>query len=149
MAVAKRALQAPEQLPIVLQVLLSLAHRLRALKLLARFMDLGPWAVNLALSVGLFPYVVKLLQSPAADVRPVIVHIWTKLLAVDTSCQADLVKDNGHKYFIHVLWNTNISSEERARAAYVLAVIAHDYRLGQQVRFSILHYARAGLSSFS
>jgi hypothetical protein len=49
----------PEQLPIVLQVLLSQAHRLRALDLLGRFLDLGPWAVNLALSVGIFPYVLK------------------------------------------------------------------------------------------
>lgn len=49
----------PEQLPIVLQVLLSQVHRLRALELLGRFLDLGPWAVNLALSVGIFPYVLK------------------------------------------------------------------------------------------
>lgn len=56
----------PEQLPIVLQVLLSQAHRLRALILLSQFVDLGPWAVNMALSIGIFPYVQKLLQSPAA-----------------------------------------------------------------------------------
>lgn len=59
----------PEQLPVVLQVLLSQAHRLRALQLLRRFLDLGPWAVNLALSVGIFPYVLKLLQSPANELR--------------------------------------------------------------------------------
>ena len=52
----------PEQLPIVLQVLLSQAHRLKALDLLGQFLDLGPWAVNLALSVGIFPYVLRLLQ---------------------------------------------------------------------------------------
>ena len=46
-----------------LQVLLSQAHRLRALDLLGRFLDLGAWAVHLALSVGIFPYVLKLLQS--------------------------------------------------------------------------------------
>ena len=57
------------QLPIVLQVLLSQAHRLRALDLLGRFLDLGPWAVNLALSVGIFPYVLKLLQSSARELR--------------------------------------------------------------------------------
>ncbi len=34
----------------MLQVLLSQAHRLRALILLARFLDLGPWAVNLVCS---------------------------------------------------------------------------------------------------
>ena len=40
----------PEQLPIVLQVLLSQVHRLRALVLLGRFLDMGAWAVDLALS---------------------------------------------------------------------------------------------------
>jgi regulator-associated protein of mTOR len=40
-------LSPPEQLPIVLQVLLSQVHRLRALDLLSRFLDLGPWAVSL------------------------------------------------------------------------------------------------------
>ena len=57
------------QLPIVLQVLLSQAHRLRALDLLGRFLELGPWAVNLALSVGIFPYVLKLDFS--LDINPI------------------------------------------------------------------------------
>lgn len=73
----------PEQLPIVLQVLLSQVHRLRALELLGRFLNLGPWAVNLALSVGIFPYVLKLLQSSARELRPLLVFIWAKILAVD------------------------------------------------------------------
>lgn len=90
----------PQQLPMVLQVLLSQVHRLRALVLLKKFLDLGPWAVNLALSVGIFPYVLKLLQSPAAELRQVLVFIWTKILALDPSCQVDLVKDDGHSYFI-------------------------------------------------
>ena len=47
------------------KVLLSQAHRLRALDLLGRFLDLGPWAVNLVLSVGIYPYVLKLLQANA------------------------------------------------------------------------------------
>lgn len=93
----------PEQLPIVLQVLLSQVHRLRALELLGRFLDLGPWAVSLALSVGIFPYVLKLLQSNARELRPLLVFIWAKILSVDTSCQVDLVKDGGHKYFLSVL----------------------------------------------
>jgi len=45
-------LRPPEQLPVVLQVLLSQAHRVRALVLLRRFLEQGDWAVNLALSVG-------------------------------------------------------------------------------------------------
>ena len=69
------------------QVLLSQVHRLRALVLLGRFLDMGSWAVDLALSVGIFPYVLKLLQTTAADLRTTLVFIWTKILALDKSCQ--------------------------------------------------------------
>lgn len=93
----------PEQLPVVLQVLLSQVHRLRALILLSKFLDLGPWAVNLALNIGIFPYVLKLLQSQAIELKPVMVFIWARILAVDQSCQMDLLKDNGYQYFIAIL----------------------------------------------
>ena len=36
-----------------------------------------------ALSVGIFPYVLKLLQSSARELRPLLVFIWAKILAVD------------------------------------------------------------------
>ena len=93
----------PEQLPIALQVLLSQTHRLRALQLLGRFLDMGSWATVHALSVGIFPYVLRLLQSPASDLRFILVFIWTKLLAFDPSCQIDLMKDHGQHYFLRVL----------------------------------------------
>uniref|UniRef100_A0A8D1BSQ8 Regulatory-associated protein of mTOR n=1 Tax=Sus scrofa TaxID=9823 RepID=A0A8D1BSQ8_PIG len=121
----------PEQLPIVLQVLLSQVHRLRALDLLGRFLDLGPWAVSLALSVGIFPYVLKLLQSSARELRPLLVFIWAKILAVDSSCQADLVKDNGHKYFLSVLADPYMPAEHRTMTAFILAVIVNSYNTGQ------------------
>ncbi|OUM63449.1 hypothetical protein PIROE2DRAFT_43380 [Piromyces sp. E2] len=128
----------PEQLPIVLQVLLSQVHRLRALMLLSRFLDLGPWAVNLALSVGIFPYVLKLLQSPAAELKPVLVFIWAKILAVDQGCQSDLLKDSGYNYFISILTNNNAPqiqniSEHRAMCCFILSVFCHNFREGQQV----------------
>ena len=121
----------PEQLPIVLQVLLSQSHRLRALVLLGRFLDKGPWAVDLALSVGIFPYVLKLLQTTAPDLRQILVFIWTKILALDRSCQADLVKDSSHAYFIRFLDAPRTPSEERAMAAFVLAAICDDHPKGQ------------------
>lgn len=130
----------PQQLPIVLQVLLSQVHRLRALMLLSKFLDLGPKAVNLSLSVGIFPYVLKLLQSPASELRPVLVFIWAKLLAVDSSCQNDLLKDNGYTYFIGILSMPDASmgvianpSEHRAMCAFVLSVFCRDFSGGQQV----------------
>ncbi|WFD02166.1 Target of rapamycin complex 1 subunit kog1 [Malassezia obtusa] len=147
----------PSQLPIVLQVLLSQVHRLRALILLSQFLDLGPWAVNLALSIGIFPYVLKLLQSPAADLKPVLIYIWARILAVDHSCQVDLLRDSGYMYFATVLspfapgsgaWAGGAErasggngtpgalpipnvSEHRAMCAFILAVFCQDFALGQ------------------
>lgn len=128
----------PDQLPIVLQVLLSQVHRLRALILLSKFLDLGPWAVNLALSIGIFPYVLKLLQSAAAELKPVMVFIWARILAVDTSCQSDLLKDNGYQYFIQILSPSsgipvgNVS-EHRAMCAFILSMFCKDFHQGQVV----------------
>ena len=70
-------------LPSSLQFLLSQSHRLQALELLGRFLDLGPWAVHSALSVGIFPYVLKLLGSKLRELQPILVFIWAKILSVD------------------------------------------------------------------
>lgn len=133
--------KSPEQLPIVLQVLLSQVHRLRALILLSKFLDLGPWAVNLALSIGIFPYVLKLLQSQAMELKPVMIFIWARILAVDQSCQTDLLKDNGYQYFISILNPAqgipagNIL-EHRAMCAFIVAMFCKDFRQGQVVSLS-------------
>ena len=133
--------KAPDQLPIVLQVLLSQVHRLRALLLLSRFLDLGPWAVNLALSIGIFPYVLKLLQSASHELKPVMIFIWTRILAVDVSCQHDLLTDNGYQYFLSVLKpEVGISvpnaSENRAMSAFIIAQFCRNNRQGQTVSLS-------------
>ena len=133
--------EAPSQLPIVLQVLLSQVHRLRALILLSRFLDLGPWAVNLALSIGIFAYVLKLLQSAAYELKPVMIFIWARILAVDGACQADLIKDNGYQYFLTML-NPQASlpvgnaSEHRAMSAFIVAMFCRNFRQGQNVCLS-------------
>ena len=44
------------QLPIVLQLLLSKEHRFKALNLLAKYLDNGPWAIHYVLSVGIYPF---------------------------------------------------------------------------------------------
>lgn len=68
-------------LPIILQVLLSQHHRLRALLLLSRYLDLSPRCVRESLDVGIFPYVLKLLQSPAVELRMILTFIWTRIAA--------------------------------------------------------------------
>ena len=105
----------PEQLPIVLQVLLSQFHRLRALELLSRFLDLGTWAVSLALSVGIFPYVLKLLNSAVGELKPLLIHIWCNILAFDRSCQSDLVKDSSHANFIKQLCAPLLSADSNVK----------------------------------
>ena len=128
----------PEQLPVVLQVLLSQQHRVRALVLLGKFLDLGPWAVQLALSIGIFPYVLKLLQSAAAELKAVMVFIWTRVLAVDISCQPDLIKDSGYNYFLSILKPSEglpvvDSDEHKAMCAFILAMLCKNYKPGQVV----------------
>ncbi|KAI0321261.1 hypothetical protein OF83DRAFT_1100511 [Amylostereum chailletii] len=129
----------PEQLPIVLQVLLSQPHRLRALILLSQFVDLGPWAVHLALAIGIFPYISKLLQAGGQDLRPVLIFIWARILAVDPSCQSDLYGNGGYRYFAKILEAQDDphhsgfpnSSEHKAMCAFVLSAICRDFPHGQ------------------
>lgn len=126
----------PDQLPIVLQVLLSQPHRLRALILLSQFVDLGPWAVHLVLTIGIFPYISKLLQAAGQDLRPVLIFIWARILAVDSSVQSDLYNTQGYKYFSNVLGiknedNLPNSSEHKAMCSFILASISRDFSHGQ------------------
>eukprot|EP00039_Didymoeca_costata_P008263 m.109666 g.109666 ORF g.109666 m.109666 type:complete len:1325 (+) comp14009_c0_seq1:230-4204(+) len=138
----------PEPLPVVLQVLLSQQHRLRALQLLERFLELGPWAVLKALSVGIFPYVFKLLGSPAQELKPVLISLWTKVLAVDPSCKADLAKSpasparkpgsnsqssKAFMYFITTLADSRYDSSLRTMAAFVISVFVDDHPQGREM----------------
>lgn len=129
----------PDQLPIVLQVLLSQPYRLRALILLSQFVDLGPWAVKLVLSIGIFPYISRLLQAGGQDLRPVLIFIWARILAVDPSVQVDLFNNpQGYKYFSDILGLRNDvvelpnSSEHQAMCSFILASLARDFPNGQQ-----------------
>lgn len=145
----------PEQLPIVLQVLLSQVHRLRALILLSKFLDLGPWAVYLSLSIGIFPYVLKLLQSPAQELKPVLIFIWARIMAIDyKSTQQELCKDKGYNYFYLILNSTPmnqigapgapgassnnilINDDHKAMSAFILTLFIKDYKNGQRLCFS-------------
>ncbi|KAH8045345.1 hypothetical protein JL721_12642 [Aureococcus anophagefferens] len=120
----------PEQLPVVLQVLLSQAHRVRALVLLRRFLELGPRRELGPLRRHL-PYV---LAAPVAraGAAKTLVAIWAAILAFDASCRGDLVRDGAHLYFVShlaALEGAEVGDaaaereldEQRALAAFVLA----------------------------
>jgi regulatory associated protein of mTOR len=123
--------------------------------LLGRFLDLGPWAVQLSLSIGIFPYVLKLLQSAAQELKPVMIFIWTRVLAVDITCQQDLIKDSAYNYFAQVLKPTEglpvVDVEEhRAMCAFILAMLCRNYKPGQIVCNStdIMGYCLAHLDKY-
>lgn len=137
-ATERENLKQPEQLPIVLQVLLSQSHRQRALDLLARFLDIGTWAVHLALSVGIFPYVLRLLQATSDDLRPYLVFIWAKILAVDRACQIDIIREKGHEYFISILTDSRSLMGVRALAAFNLTCLVDNYTKGQDELVSVM-----------
>jgi regulator-associated protein of mTOR len=56
---------------------------------------MGAWAVDLALSVGIFPYVLKLLQTTATELRQILVFIWTKILALDKVRMGVIIQEDG------------------------------------------------------
>ena len=94
-------------------------------------------------SVSVYPYVQKLLQSPAIELKPVLIFIWARILAVDKSCQADLLRDQGYEYFAKILLpyglaaNSNQplsipnANEHRAMCAFILSTLCRNYRSGQ------------------
>ena len=99
---------------------------------LGKFLDFGPWAVSAALSVGIFPYVLKLITTQPKELRTFLTFIWAKILAVDKSCQAELVKDNGHVYFINVLSDTDVDSTQKVYSAFILSCLVDNFTIGQE-----------------
>lgn len=85
----------------------------------------------MALGVGIFPYVLKLLLSAAGELRPVLVHIWAKILSVDSTRQVDLYKHN--KYFIAVLQDPCTTVKTRTLSAFVMAsIVSNNFKEGQK-----------------
>lgn len=122
----------PARLPIVLQVLLSQLHRVRALQLLRRYLALGAEAVNLSLVVGIFPYILKLLLSASEDIKQALVSIWASIMGFDSSCRQELIRAKSQAFFIQYLKSSEAPAAQRCMAAFVLAEICDGYIEGQQ-----------------
>lgn len=124
----------PDQLPSALQILLSQSLRPRALSLLAQFCDFGAWAGLECLHVGIHPYILKLLQTGAAQplaspaVAGPLCHIWARLLAIDQGCRSDLMKESSYRYFANCL-DTPTNWIQSAAAA--LCSFAHEHESGR------------------
>ncbi|KAJ2393613.1 Target of rapamycin complex 1 subunit kog1 [Coemansia sp. RSA 2603] len=144
---APPGLAAPNELPAVLQVLLSQQYRVRALILLYRFMNLGPWAVDLAMAVGIYPYMSKLLASTTAEFREVLILVWARLSAVDMRLHPELLKCDQFEYFVTYLASNvhmqyePVSDKGRlcdtvcAASAFTLAMLCRGTRDAQKACF--------------
>lgn len=124
----------PDQLPIMLQVLLGPACRVGALSLISRYMQTGPTAVDHALSVGVFPYIMRFLDKERLgtpeerkSIRNDLMFVWSKILAFDESCHADIVKYNVDAFFVSYLYDATDDIEPiyLACALFVLSNVAH------------------------
>eukprot|EP01039_Chlorochromonas_danica_P010249 gene10249-11344_t len=122
----------PLQLPVVLQVLLSQSHRLRALQLLKRYLSLGLEAVKVALILGIYPYIVKLLQNPAEETKQILISIWAAIIGFDASCRQELIREKSQVYFIQSMTSATTSASQRCLAAFVLSEICNGSKEGQQ-----------------
>ena len=128
---AARRRQKAEQLPMLLQALLSQQLRLRALRLLVAFIDLGGWACNQVLAAGLLPYLQKLLtQTTAPETHPLLVHIWAHILLADQTRPFDqlLQPNRQFLFFVSVLRNSVLAPNgpTTKEALFILTVIAED-----------------------
>uniref|UniRef100_A0A915HUM9 Raptor N-terminal CASPase-like domain-containing protein n=1 Tax=Romanomermis culicivorax TaxID=13658 RepID=A0A915HUM9_ROMCU len=121
----------PLLLPIILQVLLSQTHRIRGLELLERFVDLGAYAVDMALAVGIFTYILKLLQSPAVEIRPHLTFLWAKVLAFQPENQRELIREDGIRYFLRMFNEPAVEESHKLLAAFIL-FCCMDKGLGRQ-----------------
>ncbi len=74
------------------------------------------------LTIGIFPYISKLLQAAGPDLRPVLIFIWSRILAVDSPVQTDLYNSAGYRY--DQLPNNAICS-------FTLASVCRDFPHGQ------------------
>lgn len=130
----------PMRLPVILQVLLSPLYRMKALMLLARFMQKGPWAVNMALSIGLCPYVLRLLNSAytaqgGADMREVLIFIWARILGVEISCRQELISSGCLTFFVAHLAAPQPPVSQKVMLCFILAACCHRYPEGQAALF--------------
>ena len=85
--------------------------------------------MNLALLVGIFPYILKLLTGQGSDdSKHILVSIWASIIGFDISCRDQLVKEKSQTHFIQFLSSADMSIQHRTMAAFVLAEICNEYR---------------------
>lgn len=131
-----------EQLPILLLLLIQKQYRLRGVILLCRYLELQRRAVELALIIGIFPYMSSFLSKPPLRTLPYLVLIWGKILAYDPKCVADLERIKAQHIFISFLQPSHGGPRDTptptgvqlAVALFNISVFAEEARLASDCR---------------
>lgn len=139
---------APAQLSVVRHAIPSQFHRATALRLLGRFMDLGPQAVEQTITITTIAYLMRYFTNCMADIRGDIAHIWARVLAYDKRYQYDIVKEHGERFFMAMLTDPEINEQARVTAAFVLSMLMANFPEGQQA-CSDNHFISRTISMFS
>lgn len=93
----------PEQLPGMIQFIMSRAGRVKALRLISNYIKSCPMTVDEFMSVGVFPYMPQRPKNhQIGEIRNGLMFIWNKSLAVDSSCRVEVVKCKVDEYFFTV-----------------------------------------------
>eukprot|EP01029_Cantina_marsupialis_P000803 TRINITY_DN105_c0_g2_i2.p1 TRINITY_DN105_c0_g2~~TRINITY_DN105_c0_g2_i2.p1 ORF type:complete len:1377 (-),score=237.03 TRINITY_DN105_c0_g2_i2:973-5103(-) len=100
----------PNQLAIILQAFLSNKERTRALDLLGKFLDLHPEAIKEAMCVGIFPYLLKLVASPAPQIHSILLFVSTKFFTVNKQAPRQFL---GNKQYIFFMKHLRRAVDER------------------------------------
>ena len=138
---------APAQLVVVRQAIPSQFHRVTALRLLGRFMDMGPQAVEQTVTVTTVAYFMRYFTNCTAEIRGEIAHIWARIIAYDRRYQLDIIKEHGERFFMAMLTEPEVSEQARVTAAFVLAVLMAGCPEGQQA-CSDNHFISRTISMF-
>ncbi len=77
---------------------------------MARYMDLGQWAVLTTANVGIYPYVLTFLKQPMAEMRETLLFIWSRLLSFDVTCATELVSSGTVPFFVAQLEGVSLAA---------------------------------------
>lgn len=88
---------------------------------LCRYLSLGLDAVKTALILGIYPYIVKLLQTPTEEVKSLLVSIWAAILAFDSTCKNELIREKSIYIFIHTMTQANLPNHTHTPASHTPA----------------------------
>ena len=90
-------------LPILLQILLSQNYRTYALDLFCCLFESDRFFIEQSFIIGIFPYLLKLVQSSGVQTRIYMARIWAAIFVNYPETSVDFYREKSAKYFIELL----------------------------------------------